>query len=332
MRCCNSPVKNRRFVNNRYFAETLCVGWGNSPLMAFVMVVSLVMLMSIAPNAQANEPSPQTKPAVVATIKPLAMLVKAVAGDTVTIDVLIDGNQSPHDYALKFSDLRKVHQAALVVWVGPQLESQLQKSLQDHRNLLTLSALFTDFGEEAGHPSSPHEHDHHDNDPHYWLDPVAVIEIAQQIHVHIQGILPDKKAKIDSNLQDFVDKLQKIDVLMESELDAFNGRGFLVMHDGYSRFVNHYHLNQLGSVKRSDGAQQGVKHYGDLVNVTSKVYCVFSEPQWSHKPAVQLSRHLHSKVVMIDPLGIDQKLTKSAFLQFFDTFGRSFKTCLRDGQ
>lgn len=71
-------------------------------------------------------------PTIMTSIKPVAMLVKAVVGDEIPVEVLLSGNVSPHDYKLKFSDIRAIRSADFFVWVGPGLESHLSKAIENY--------------------------------------------------------------------------------------------------------------------------------------------------------------------------------------------------------
>src|ERR1700744_4715256 len=68
-------------------------------------------------------------PQVLATIKPIHSLVAAVMRGAGTPDLLIQGAQSEHSYALKPSDAGKIGQAQIVFEVGPDLETYLARPL-----------------------------------------------------------------------------------------------------------------------------------------------------------------------------------------------------------
>ncbi|MGF1612015.1 MAG: zinc ABC transporter substrate-binding protein [Kiloniellales bacterium] len=68
-------------------------------------------------------------PKVVVSIKPLHSLVAGVMGDLGEPFLLVQGAGSPHSYSLRPSEARALENADLVVWVGPGLESFLEKPL-----------------------------------------------------------------------------------------------------------------------------------------------------------------------------------------------------------
>lgn len=75
--------------------------------------VATVLTTTLLPMANAD---------VVASIRPLAFIAAGIADGVTGTQVLLPDGASPHDYALKPSDLKKIKQADLFVWVGPELE------------------------------------------------------------------------------------------------------------------------------------------------------------------------------------------------------------------
>ena len=69
---------------------------------------------------------------IVASIPPVASLVRAIAGENVSLDLLVDNSVSPHVYSLKPSDLRKLDAADVVFWIGPGYEAFLSKTLGNY--------------------------------------------------------------------------------------------------------------------------------------------------------------------------------------------------------
>ena len=110
---------------------------------------------------------------VVSTVKPLTMIVQELTQGVTSTETLLPAGASPHDYALRPSDVRKLNEADLVVWVGPELERFLTKVLDDKENVLTLTAQdsinFRHYG-DAHDDHEGHDHDEHAHDDHEGHD------------------------------------------------------------------------------------------------------------------------------------------------------------------
>lgn len=126
--------------------------------------------LSVALGVSFISPILFAKPVIVTTIKPVSMVVAAIAGDKVEIDQIVSSTASPHDFALRPSDLRKISDADTVVWVGDALEHFMEKPLENAGKLnssiewLSLNGMtLEEFAK--GHDEHSHEeymgHDYH---------------------------------------------------------------------------------------------------------------------------------------------------------------------------
>ncbi|MDP5056259.1 MAG: zinc ABC transporter substrate-binding protein, partial [Marinomonas hwangdonensis] len=130
-------------------------------------------------GASVLAPLAVAKPVIATSITPVSMVVAAIAGDKADIEQIVSSTASPHDFALRPSDLRKLHNADTVVWVGESLENFLEKPLQNAGKddtaiewLALEGVTLLDFGadehdDHKGHDDHGHKkHDDHGHKKH----------------------------------------------------------------------------------------------------------------------------------------------------------------------
>jgi zinc transport system substrate-binding protein len=113
---------------------------------------------------------------VVTSIKPIHSLVSAVMGGIGTPSLIIEGAGSPHTYALKPSQAKALQDADLVFWVGPAIESFLEKPIKEvasRARVVTLSGAhglikieFREGGNFDFHDDHAKHDDHDDHAKH----------------------------------------------------------------------------------------------------------------------------------------------------------------------
>lgn len=110
---------------------------------------------------------------VLTSIKPLQLIAAAVQDGAGTPEVLLPPGASPHHYALRPSDIRRVREAELLYWIGPDLEVFLPRVLEGReRPSLAVQELaglhLRHFGAAHRHGEEEHadEHDEHDHKEH----------------------------------------------------------------------------------------------------------------------------------------------------------------------
>lgn len=88
---------------------------------SFLLASSLLATSAFVARAEIN---------VVASIKPVHSLVAAVMEGVDQPSLLVEGAGSPHTYVMKPSQAAMLEGADLVFWIGPQIESFLEKPLE----------------------------------------------------------------------------------------------------------------------------------------------------------------------------------------------------------
>lgn len=139
------------------------------------MFRSIPLLSAAALTALVALPA-QADVSLLTSIKPLQLIAAAVQEGAGSPEVLLPPGASPHHYALRPSDIRRVREAQLFYWIGEDLETFLPRVLEGRTQpavaLQHLPGLhLRHFGEaHAAHAAEQDAHaghdDHADHDEH----------------------------------------------------------------------------------------------------------------------------------------------------------------------
>lgn len=312
------------------------------------IVLSLAIIAALStPILQAKE---QLK--ILSTIKPVHSLVSAVGGDLVSVEQIIPNNASPHHYSLKPSDLRKISKAALIFRIDPELESFLNKSLrnvsEDKVITLTKSDKLTLLEAKASHEHDNHnegeEHDEHKDDEHaedkheveeldyhLWLNPNNAIAMANTIRDSIIKIAPEHSEQLTENTKLLTANIKAQDQEIIKQLKDVQNTPFLVMHDAWQYFTNHYQLKQLGTISAQErlktSARALSKARATIKN--SDVKCLLAEPNLKQRTLATLTENLPVNITQIDPLGREIPETSLAYPQLLQYTADKLLSCLK---
>src|SRR5258706_14670808 len=163
--------------------------------MRLPMMALLFGLLSAAAHAA---PAPD----VLVSIKPLHSIVAAVMDGAGTPELLLTGAASPHSYALKPSDARKIARAEVIFWTGPVLETFLETPLTNLAPRARIVALGDAEGvtrlqaRKGGVWEADEDEDHSGGiDGHVWLDPRNAVAMAATI-AQTLGITDSSHSKL----------------------------------------------------------------------------------------------------------------------------------------
>ena len=283
---------------------------------------------------------------IASSIRPIAMLLKAVTGDETSVNILLPGNMSPHNYRLRFSDIKLIKESDLFFWVGPNLESGISKAVKTHgtTNIIKLMDIddlsWPKTTGELGHSHSNLNHGHdnehesyegvEDNrDHHIWLSPQNAVAIVATINDLLGKKFPDKKEFFEKNTNNFEASLKSLNITIRERLEEIKHKGFLVAHDGYRHFVDFYDLNQLGIVDLTDDISPSAKHKGNLNKLIDKTSCIFTDPQHTSKVANQLAKKFNINSRELDLMGHNIPLGKNSYIDFLSKLSETVVECLK---
>jgi len=273
----------------------------------------------------------QAKPMVLSSIKPLTLIAQEIAGVNAEVDTLLPATASHHDYPLKVSDYARLQKADVILWIGPELESFLQKPTGN----LPKSKIIMAYGLPGMHwpveAVGVHaNHDHHAQDPHLWLDPRNAVLVAQSVAEKLAQIDSSKAKQYHANLQLFSAKMQQLDVKLQVSLNPVAGVGFAVYHEGFAHFVGHYGLHQLDYVAFTPEQKPGAKHMHQLRERLAKEgKCLFLEPFNDMQSTRDLAQELHLQIGTLDALGAQGATT---YAQLLEQMAAAFSACLTNGR
>ncbi len=259
-------------------------------------------------------------PRVVVSIKPIHALVAGVMRGVGEPQLLIEGGGSPHGYVLRPSEARALSQAELIIWVGPQLESFLQKPLQT----LGRSARQLELAEvlkpqllplrENGHWDEHEEHageGEHGHplagNPHFWLDPLLAQRVAIEVATLLGALDPPQREVYQHNAERLQQRLTELHSQLQRRLAPVGEIPYLVFHDAYPYFEKAYGLRAIGSIslnpERKPGARRILQMREKIRQLQAR--CVFSEPQFEPRLVATIIEGTGARTGVLDPLGAD---------------------------
>ncbi len=294
-----------------HFIDWASIGIMKHPFLSLYLAI----LLSLASAAQA-------KPLVLSSLKPLTLIAQEITGSIADVDTLLPATASHHNYPLKMSDHTRLQKADVILWVGPELESFLQKPLANLPSAKTITA----YGlANMNWPAEVHGH-HHELDPHLWLDPRNAILVAQALTAKLALADAANAAQYRANLALFVTNVKNLDQKLQVSLKPLAGVGFAVYHEGFGHFVSHYGLKQLDYVTFTPEQKPGAKHMHQLREKLAKEgKCLFLEPYNDMQSARELAQELHLNLGTLDALGTQGAAT---YLQLLEQMAESFSACL----
>jgi zinc transport system substrate-binding protein len=299
----------------------------------FLLFVVFITGFSTITAAEANV-------RVLTSIKPLQLIAAAVQDGIAVPEVLLPPGASPHNYALRPSDVRRVQEADLLYWIGPDMETFLPRVLSGRSKAsVPVESLpgmhlrhFTASAEHHDDDEDEHDHDHRPGsvDAHLWLSSVNARVIAAKMAADLSQADPANAARYESNVKAFSARLDALDAKIKQRVAGISGKQYFVFHEAFDYFEEAYGLKHAGVFAVSSEVQPGAQHVAAMRARLTEFgkTCVFSEPPLRPRLADTLSAGLPVKLAELDGLGGYTPATAQGYEQLLSKLADDLAGCL----
>lgn len=257
--------------------------------------VTLSLLTASALLAGCGQPGDDSSGSgrwAVASFYPLAWVTGRVAGDGWTVDNLTSPGQEPHDLSLDIKQTAEVESADLVVLekgFQPAVDSAAENTDADVLDVTSIIDLL---------PA-----DHGDVDPHFWLDPLLVADVADGVADELSDIDPDDATTYADNAASLRSDLEALDQEYADGLASCERTATVVSHDAFG-YLARYGLDFepiAGLSPESEPTAADLAHLQSLIS-SDGVTTVFSEHLVSPKMAETLASDMGVTSAVLDPI------------------------------
>ncbi|MGE8294914.1 MAG: zinc ABC transporter substrate-binding protein ZnuA [Pseudomonas sp.] len=291
----------------------------------------------------------QAEVRVLTSIKPLQLIAAAVQDGVDEPEVLLPPGASPHHYALRPSDVRRVRDADLLYWIGPDLEAFLPRVLgsRDKPEVAVQDLpgmTLRHFGDSRDeHEHEEHEHAHvggdlghdHDHRPgsldaHLWLAADNARVIAARMAADLTRLDAANAARYAANLKTFEARLDALDGRIRPQLATLQGKPYFVFHEAFDYFEAAYGLKHAGVFSVLTEVQPGARHVAAMRErlLQAGPSCVFSEPPLRPRLAETLAAGLPVRLAELDALGGTLPVNARGYEQLLENLANGLSECL----
>jgi len=227
-------------------------------LLSFIFILSLTAFSACEKAIETTEEN--TKLKIITTFYPLEFLLNELWWEKAEI-VNLSWNQWVHSYSPSPQDLVKIHNSDLFVFVWESLEpwvEDLEASLTWNQTFEVSSEIQLEKPQERSHEEhekdheesseenheadkDEHHHDHWDLDPHFWLSPVLMKELAEKTEARLSVLDSENSEFYKNNLEILSVKLDNLENSYKSDLKKCENEA-LISHDAFGYIERAYSL------------------------------------------------------------------------------------------
>jgi len=254
-------------------------------VMVAILGVFLAGCQQISPS---TSPATSDKITIVTTLYPLYEFSKEVGRDKAEVTLLLPPGAEAHTFEPKPSDIIKINNADMFVYIGAGMEPWAHDLIEGSNNqklsLLDASSKVTLLkSDEYDHEEHEHEveeeheteleeheeeHHHGEYDPHFWLDFNNDMKIVDAIAETLSQKDPVNKEYYLANAKNYQQKLVELDNKYKQGLNSCKQTEFITGgHNAYAYLAKSYgiaYLSAFGISPDSEPTPKAIKEIADL--------------------------------------------------------------------
>lgn len=260
---------------------------------------------------------------VVVSIIPQKSLVRAIGGEYVDVEAMVEPGASPEMYEPTPEHMALLGEANGYIAIGVPFEDVWLEKFQAANGDLRIfhqdagvqkiaSTGVHDHGKEDGEErhaiegdvqEDAEEEEHaHGEDPHIWLSVKRMDAQANNVADALAAMDPAHETVYRANLERFLADLRALDEQMAAVLEHAPHKEFLVYHPAFGYVADDYGLTQIPI--ESEGKEPSPRELSELIETAraKNLDTIFAERQFNEKPAQTIAAQIDARVVLLDPL------------------------------
>ena len=253
---------------------------------------------------------------VVTTSNIAADWVRRVGGNQIEVMSLLPTGTSPHGYSPGARDVARVAEADVVFTMGLGLETgwleDLVAEASEGADIVELGSFADPLparvqdvhdSTEQEAESDAHEDEHGVIDPHFWLDPVRVVQAVHEIARRLGAADPAAAAAYRGNAEAYVAELEALHEWAVGRVETLDAdrRKLVTSHDALGYFADRYGFEVVGATIPgvSTDYETTPQELTALIEAVrmQDVSAIFTETVESSRLAEQLARETGAIVV-----------------------------------
>lgn len=266
-----------------------------------LLIVAVAFLISCHSG---NKRESEEKQVVTVSILPLKTFVEKIGGDDFKVNVLLPPGASPADFTLIPSQLKDIANSEVwfrIGYIGFEY-SWREKIEQANRNMKVADlSEGLDLISDEYLPSGKKSNTGGIN-PHTWLSPMLVKQMAERITGELSLLNPEKKTEYEQNFNRFAKEIEQLDNKIRNALKDYRGRQFILFHPSLSYFAREYGLIQYSL--EPGGKQPTPQRMADLVDFAKKedIRVIYIQSDLDREQARVFAEEIDGEVLEMWPL------------------------------
>ena len=285
------------------------------------LLVAFLLLVACSVSSANSNPSE-----IVVSIKPIHSIVTGLMKDIGTPGLLIKGSQTPYDFTVTATEAAQLKNAKLLIWVGPELEKNLEPVIAKLPSSTTVAELLANSRLKI----LPSRSDPSLRDPFFWMDDRNIIILVDELTDLLMQIDPARSHVYARNRREMLVPLRRIDKEYEYGYRGFKAGIGVTYFDTLQYFEQAY---ALGILDRVTGTPWDSETAANMLKVRNRIQqneavCLFVDTSMQAGNLELIVKDQQVNIGKLDVLGRNFSAGADLYLKMMQYNTDVIKQCL----
>lgn len=283
-------------------------------MMKLYQVIIFILLTGIFAagcTPSESEKNSNTDLKIYTSLYPIQYAVERIGNQSIETESVYPPGVDAHTYEPSSREMTSIAEGDAFIYLGAGMEGFAETAAQA---LDSQDIALIELGEDEklfhDEPSDNDTHDqaghHHDHNPHIWLDPVRMIDMADTIKDRLIDLNPKKSGQYTENFNALKDDLLTLDEQFRKTLETKKSKKILVSHAAYGYWEEHYGIKQIAISGLSSSEEPSQKDLTKIIDQARKYnmdYILFEQNTSDHVSEI-IQNQIGAKSLSIHNLAV----------------------------
>lgn len=273
------------------------------------ILFTFVFLLISVGCSQSTDNNSDQKSTIYTSIYPIQYITEQITGEHADVKTVYPPGVDAHSYEPTTKEILDIANADSFIFLGAGMEGFAETAAE---SLKSHDVLFIELGEHKSlfNKSNFKNNDEHDQavglDPHIWLDPLRMIDMADIIKDKLVELTPDLQDEYDENTNELITELTELDEEFSDILKSKTQKDIIVSHAAYAYWEERYGINQIAISGMMSGNEPSQKELTEIVEQAEEKnlkYVIF-EQNSSDRVSKIIQEHIGAEALSIHNLEV----------------------------
>lgn len=237
------------------------------------------------------------------TIYPLQFLTEELVGDEAKVISIYPPGVDAHSYEPTIREVLDIAKGNAFIFLGSVMESFANTAKSA---LQSSDVACIEISHERNLFLQTNDENHGDMDPHFWLDPIRMIQASKYIKNELKKVVPELTKTIDENYEYLKEQFLSLDDRFTKTLKDQQNRHVIVSHAAYQYWEERYNIVQIPISGLTTEEEPSQKELAKITHFAKQEHIrhVLFEKNTTNKIATIIQEHIDAKPLYIHNLEV----------------------------